>query len=943
MTSNKVNLIFDSVFSSFADAIVIPCSTAGTVTSVVKREFESTFNIPFPKLDRKPLGTIKITNYNLPTNRSNNLKPAFDIIYAVSVEENTSSYNAIQTIIEEIGEFTKRNPNVRDIATTLLGTGAGGLNHIQVYKIIKEQFIKYSREDCFLYIFILDEIVFNDLIKSERSTATDPVVEEFNSLNESARKKEFLNYLTTYPCYLVGALWGNTNDQSSRFFKEGIWENGREDRYAKLVKDIQVGSVLFLKSTFATGSKSYLRIKGAGIVVSNPGDGIVLHVNWKVKNVQYDVGDRGSYRSTVAKVNDQAIKEILGALADWELFKNELFGSEENWQTPLSEIIDPDSESEIKKETPRRSIESTFLSDYHADKDLLNYELYASAIVAFINHKNTRPPLTIGIMAPWGKGKTSLMRFIQRKLQLITPKISDELTNQREETSKTATFSLFRKWIDQAKEKFSYEKSLRYPTVWFNAWKFQKNEQIWAGFAHEIIHQLVNQLPNSLAKEEFWLRLNLKRIDQEKLKNNLRLKIISKMLKALIGFGVSLGALILSLILHFPISLSLLTCIPFFGLSTFLFFKSKTKVDHERIDFDISRYIKQPDYSNKRGFFQEVEEDLKDVMNLLVSDDYSAVIFIDDLDRCSPNIVAEVVEAVNLFISGDFPKCYFILGQDAQMVAASLDVAYDKVNDKSSNVYREQGSLGWHFMEKFIQLQFSIPVINDDLSKAFFKSFFNAREGFAGARQKVQIEKQINAISDRIEQAKTIDDLLSPDLLQLEEELKLEDPILAAKMQERIIERAATEYDDNDPEVFDLIENLSEHVGSSPRSIKRFINLYRFYKFLQFTNRNSKLQQVSSIQIGQWIVFMIRWPQLVRAIQWNTESEFIRGDSALKRAKNFENLISRYSIYSEWEEFIVGTNNKSIAWSKDFDLFNFIKICKKTGNKLENAVSMGIW
>jgi len=297
-----------------------------------------------------------------------------------------------------------------------------------------------------------------------------------------------------------------------------------ENKFIKLVKGIEPGSVLFLKSTFATGPKSYLRIKGAGVVIDNPGTGRSLKVEWKVKNVQYDISDRGGYRNTVAKVNDNAIKEILGSLADWELFKVGLFGEDD---------LAVDTKKN-KDDDHGKMIESIFLTDYYADADLLNYELYASTIVSFINHKNTKPPLTIGIMAPWGKGKTSLMRFIEKKLKALKPPIvpkNQEIIEHRllkifthERKSNTATFSLFKNWISRAKEKFSYERTLQYPTVWFNAWKFQKNEQIWAGFAHEIINQLVDQLPNQLAKEEFWLRLNLKRVDQEKLKNKIRFK-----------------------------------------------------------------------------------------------------------------------------------------------------------------------------------------------------------------------------------------------------------------------------------------------------------------------------------------------------------------------------------------------------------------------------------
>ena len=54
--------------------------------------------------------------------------------------------------------------------------------------------------------------------------------------------------------------------------------------------------------------------------------------------------------------------------------------------------------------------------DYWTTEDKLGYAPYADAVAAFIRHRATLPPLTIGIKAPWGAGKTSLMRMVQNRL-----------------------------------------------------------------------------------------------------------------------------------------------------------------------------------------------------------------------------------------------------------------------------------------------------------------------------------------------------------------------------------------------------------------------------------------------------------------------------------------------------------------------------------------------
>ena len=53
------------------------------------------------------------------------------------------------------------------------------------------------------------------------------------------------------------------------------------------------------------------------------------------------------------------------------------------------------------------------------------------------------------------------------------------------------------------------------------------------------------------------------------------------------------------------------------------------------------------------------------------------MIFVDDLDRCSPAKVGEVIEAINLFLAGEYPNCAFVIGIDAEVVAASMEVVHE--------------------------------------------------------------------------------------------------------------------------------------------------------------------------------------------------------------------------------------------------------------------------
>ncbi len=91
--------------------------------------------------------------------------------------------------------------------------------------------------------------------------------------------------------------------------------------------------------------------------------------------------------------------------------------------------------------------------------------------------------------------------------------------------------------------------------------------------------------------------------------------------------------------------------------------------------------------------------------------------------------VVEVIEAINVFINGKYNnKCYFILRMDAEMVAAALDVEYEKMKGRMGSKELEQGSIGWYFLDKFIQLPFFIPVMSETKKKEYLKSLLTEKE-----------------------------------------------------------------------------------------------------------------------------------------------------------------------------------------------------------------------
>ena len=109
--------------------------------------------------------------------------------------------------------------------------------------------------------------------------------------------------------YCVGFFWygSEPENQLPRFQKDGIWENGFDDKYLDKVKSVQVGSQIAAKTSYTRKKDgktiSVLEVHGIGTVKANQGDGKILKVEWKKDFKPFTIDGRGAYRSTISKVN----------------------------------------------------------------------------------------------------------------------------------------------------------------------------------------------------------------------------------------------------------------------------------------------------------------------------------------------------------------------------------------------------------------------------------------------------------------------------------------------------------------------------------------------------------------------------------------------------------------------------------------------------------------
>ena len=106
-------------------------------------------------------------------------------------------------------------------------------------------------------------------------------------MNESSLLKQIIHERAlNNTCWFVGSYYeGEYNkDYTEEFVCKGVWENFWVDKYLDIIKEIQPGQYIALKSTYTRKidgkSTSVMAIKAVGVVTKNLGDGRHLELAW---------------------------------------------------------------------------------------------------------------------------------------------------------------------------------------------------------------------------------------------------------------------------------------------------------------------------------------------------------------------------------------------------------------------------------------------------------------------------------------------------------------------------------------------------------------------------------------------------------------------------------------------------------------------------------------
>ena len=305
-------------------------------------------------------------------------------------------------------------------------------------------------------------------------------------------------------------------------------------------------------------------------------------------------------------------------------------------------------------------------SDVETSEDLLGYTVHAELLKQVIM-EGRNLPVTIGLYGDWGSGKSSILKILQNKIETDEDSKNDSVV------------------------------------IYFDGWSFESFDD--AKMA--LMQGIVDKLEEKITTKETFANC------AKKVKDNIfSLRTLMWLLRnvaAPIGMAAISGGIT-------TIS-SLISVFSSFKGKEYELVKKLTGEGAEKFLKDITdTHLDVDTFSAVREFRTNFEELIKATKKKQV------VILIDDLDRCLPEHIIENLEAIKLFLN--VQNTAFVIAADQRIVSGAIHRQYKEIADLSYSSNGSERSIGENYLDKFIQIPYSIPKLSNQEVETYIMLLF---------------------------------------------------------------------------------------------------------------------------------------------------------------------------------------------------------------------------
>lgn len=281
--------------------------------------------------------------------------------------------------------------------------------------------------------------------------------------------------------------------------------------------------------------------------------------------------------------------------------------------------------------------------DKEAEIDYLNFGYMVDMVVDIATNRDLSPS-TIGLYGDWGSGKSSLMKLAQKKIEEKNTEIGDE------------------------------KDSIKTLCIEFNGWLFEGYEDTKTSLCGVILDALADEKRFSKEITDYAKTL-IKKVDFN--------KILGKGIKYGLDFFLTGGIGALTDLTLSSVRSTIKTNV--------------SEVQAKDLEEILNKFKKDDKTRTEIKNFREEFKQLLQKSNV-----ENVVVFIDELDRCLPDTVLEVFEAMRLFLFVEGMS--FVIGADERLIQYSIKSKYKEVPGNNLDIGKE-------YLEKVIQYPLYIPQL----------------------------------------------------------------------------------------------------------------------------------------------------------------------------------------------------------------------------------------
>lgn len=279
-------------------------------------------------------------------------------------------------------------------------------------------------------------------------------------------------------------------------------------------------------------------------------------------------------------------------------------------------------------------------------------------------------------------------------------------------------------------------------------------------------------------------------------------------------------------------------------------------------EIELEQYIDRPDYKGKAAFVDAFSEDFGKTMRAYAPRNGSKVfVFIDDLDRCEVPKAADLMQAINLMI-GDGSPLFFIIGLDRAKVAASIAFKYRGI----APYLLSQSELAAGTSIRRKPDYAKIRAFGDEFLEKFIQISFPIPVSDDDEQAKEFINGLISSSLDRVPRPNWLH-RLAPWLMK--ESQTLPSGVKPSAPGESGRDPFRIESGPESERIRSVLLMVREILGHNPRRIKGFLNRYRLMLYIASSqglldkDLHTGIAEVTPEQLGKFIALMTAYPDIL--------------------------------------------------------------------------------